>query len=439
MPSKRNRKSKRGAAAGGSGGGAKRRGKTSQSAARRKRKELEEFINREEPRGPAYTAREDVIDYLSEDEVMQDQKFVCVSFCEIGDEQLEEFIDFIDERVDGVTREQISAVIAMYREKERPKRAVKVRGSRGRYADIVRRAEDLRSVDDNFHVFIGEVGKWLAFNPDASQIEDENFMESELNELVKHYKLNKRKTKLFYDQQKRMKMELAIAEGTPEFQALKAEQEEPIEAVEHRVKSIQDTLDEFQGKIRALEHMKKVTEDQLVYMKEQVKKGHKYPEMPKCAAIDEHEVSQPSEIMDKYKEMVEGEAQDILRAEVDREEEDDFAAVRLQAREIEKTRNVPEDLNVALGQLNKTKPGLVDQLADAMQSDTKVDKSETTHADESTNKVFNDNTVMPYEARKEIQDEARKEIQDEARKEIQGEARKEIQGEARKEIQGEQN
>jgi hypothetical protein len=53
------------------------------------------------------------------------------------------------------------------------------------------RAQVLRKRDPNFHVYVGQVGYWLPYDPDADDIDVQEYQESHLNELMKGYKQNR--------------------------------------------------------------------------------------------------------------------------------------------------------------------------------------------------------------------------------------------------------
>jgi hypothetical protein len=221
----------------------------------------------DESRRPKYTQSADVIDYLSEDEVIDSQRYCCVSFASVTDNMRDEFIEAISSKLSQPT-EIVRGVVERWCELEHPKRAVKVRGSAGTIDEIQRRAEKVRERDNNFHVFACEVGKWLAFDPNPDIIQDENYMEQQLNELVKGYKQNKEKTKTFFEQRRREMMEKAIAEGTPEIQEAKLKEEEPIEAVEYRIKQSEEYISDLLDKIEEHKKTIELSKTKLEYLKE---------------------------------------------------------------------------------------------------------------------------------------------------------------------------
>ena len=57
-------------------------------------------------------------------------------------------------------------------------------------------------MDNTFHVFVGQVGFWLPWDPEPSNISDEEYTESQLNDLVKNYKLSWHKVLFSYEIEK---------------------------------------------------------------------------------------------------------------------------------------------------------------------------------------------------------------------------------------------
>jgi hypothetical protein len=82
-------------------------------------------------------------------------------------------------------------------------RGVKVRGVFDTHAEAERKAKKLQNRDRSFHVFVGQMGYWLPWDPCADRIENEEYLETELNTLMKEYKENEIKKDLFYEDQKR--------------------------------------------------------------------------------------------------------------------------------------------------------------------------------------------------------------------------------------------
>lgn len=112
------------------------------------------------------------IDYLVEDSVLANQAWVCMSFLS----------------PEGIRNCKI--------------RGIKVRGVYATKEDADARAKELQQVDPDFHVFVGEVGKWLGWDPDPNSVEDQQYREEELQKLMFNYKKNQEKTKLMEQERK---------------------------------------------------------------------------------------------------------------------------------------------------------------------------------------------------------------------------------------------
>lgn len=81
-------------------------------------------------------------------------------------------------------------------------RGLKIRGVFGTRQEADARAKELQEADPNFHVFVGEVGKWCPWDPDPNSITDQQYQEKELNELMKGYKDNLEKSKKMQKERK---------------------------------------------------------------------------------------------------------------------------------------------------------------------------------------------------------------------------------------------
>ena len=91
-------------------------------------------------------------------------------------------------------------------------RGVKVRGVYQSRQEAELRAGKLHKSDSNFHVYVGQVGYWLPWDPTADKIEDETFADSQLNDLMTKYKENNVNKDIFYEEQKRDKIKAAQEE-----------------------------------------------------------------------------------------------------------------------------------------------------------------------------------------------------------------------------------
>jgi hypothetical protein len=88
-------------------------------------------------------------------------------------------------------------------------RGVKVRGVYDSYREAEARSKVLQRNDSRFDVFIGQVGYWLPWHPDINRIQDQEYMNNDLNLLMKEYKKNEEKRDLFYEEQKKSRVKEA--------------------------------------------------------------------------------------------------------------------------------------------------------------------------------------------------------------------------------------
>jgi len=80
-------------------------------------------------------------------------------------------------------------------------RGVKIRGVYNTQEEANKRAADIQRLDRNFNVFVGQVGYWLPWDAEPSDIAENEYLEKDLNELMKQYKSNQIKKEVFYQQQ----------------------------------------------------------------------------------------------------------------------------------------------------------------------------------------------------------------------------------------------
>ncbi len=86
-------------------------------------------------------------------------------------------------------------------------RGLKVRGVYETEREAKVRAQVLQRKDPSFHVFVGQVGYWLPWDPSADGVAEQEYTEGALNELVKKYKENLQQRDDHYEEVKREKLE----------------------------------------------------------------------------------------------------------------------------------------------------------------------------------------------------------------------------------------
>jgi hypothetical protein len=91
-------------------------------------------------------------------------------------------------------------------------RGLKVRGVFDTRQAAEDRAKKLSLRDSAFHTFVGQVGYWLPWDPNADKVEGEVFQDSQLNNMMEKYQENNVNRDIFYEEQKREKVKAAQEE-----------------------------------------------------------------------------------------------------------------------------------------------------------------------------------------------------------------------------------
>ena len=182
----------------------------------------------------------DTEDFLDVDREIPGQKFVCISFVSpekvLGRKHLFNLHQYLLKKagdynltLKGLESDYDDFVYANAAELEKrfdeevlPKdfhdgacsmRGVKVRGTYSSLREAQVRAKVLQRTDKNFHVFVGQVGYWLPWDPEADHIAGQEYADKELNKLMKAYKENMDNRDALYEEETRARIEKAKAEG----------------------------------------------------------------------------------------------------------------------------------------------------------------------------------------------------------------------------------
>jgi hypothetical protein len=81
-------------------------------------------------------------------------------------------------------------------------RGLKVRGVTGTHGEAVAMSKKLQRSDTIHNIFLGEVGKWLPWDPKPHQVADQEYAEDQLNTLMKRYKDNEDARDKFVSEQR---------------------------------------------------------------------------------------------------------------------------------------------------------------------------------------------------------------------------------------------
>lgn len=119
-----------------------------------------------------------------------------------------DFKNFMDKNEDRITEE-----FNKKHEFNTSVRGVKVRGAYSSQAEAELRCKKLRENDPHHDIFVGPVGVWMPWDPDAYKTGRVEFMEDELNQLHQEKIKNEEKAKQEFDQRVRDAKRKAIEEN----------------------------------------------------------------------------------------------------------------------------------------------------------------------------------------------------------------------------------
>ena len=212
------------------------------------------------------TQTEEKRDYLSVDDPIPGQNYVCMSFvspekiiqdfkgfqmCKFlqsyckeqdlkYDDLYSKFEDYIYKYSEELERD--------FNEKNEYKtsmRGVKVRGVYLTKEEAEKRAKSLSRKDSTFNVFVGQVGYWLPWDPCADNVDKEVFQDEQLNTLMEGYEKNNINREVFYEEVKQEKVKAArdeyIAAKKKREEDKKLEEEKKAEA---KTRDIEGTIEE---------------------------------------------------------------------------------------------------------------------------------------------------------------------------------------------------
>ena len=210
------------------------------------------------------------VDLLEEDKSIAGQKFVCVSFCSPEKilkekdvfffeeflkkwefnksmEKFLEFVNFVSFKY-NVPFDDLNTDFKGYVQEEKEKliqssladdyknyvdnhedelqkqfdiehnfqtnvRGLKIRGSYPTQEEAELRCKLLREIDPNHDIYVGPVGLWMPFEPEAYKTERVEYMEEELNQLMHEKKKNETVAKTTFEQRVKESKQKAIDEN----------------------------------------------------------------------------------------------------------------------------------------------------------------------------------------------------------------------------------
>jgi hypothetical protein len=153
------------------------------------------------------------ISFLSPEKIMKDKNaFYITKFLQSYCKEKKIEYDDIEKEYKDFTYKHVDQLQKDYDEScdfKTNVRGVKVRGVYDSRREAEVRAKKLHMSEPNFHVFIGQVGYWLPWDPEADRVQDEVYLNSQLNDMMGKYKENEVNKDMFYADQKLDKMKAA--------------------------------------------------------------------------------------------------------------------------------------------------------------------------------------------------------------------------------------
>lgn len=130
------------------------------------------------------------------------QKYVKDSQSELKESKLKSLYDeFL-----FTNREKLNEAFYIQNEFRTSMRGIKIRGVYASNEEAVARSKKLQRNDMLHDIFVGEVGKWLPWDPAPADVADQEYAEEKLNTLMKKYKENE-DAREAYEREKRSNMQ----------------------------------------------------------------------------------------------------------------------------------------------------------------------------------------------------------------------------------------
>lgn len=183
-------------------------------------------------------------DYLNKDPSLDGQNYVCLSF------------------------------LTPSKEDQTTLTGIKVRGVFNEYEEACQHAKKLQEMDPAFGVFVGEVGKWLPYDPDpeSKYVKSSEYANDELNDIMKNYLINQEKAKVYHEKRKnemtRKSLEENLQNITEQYKNTKGKLKNPgkmKDIFEKRVETMGSKMKEMEERIK---YLKKEEEKYLKQMQE---------------------------------------------------------------------------------------------------------------------------------------------------------------------------
>jgi len=127
----------------------------------------------------------------------------------LGEESVDDdYKTFLDKHL-----EELEAEYSKKHDFQTNVRGLKIRGTFPTQEEAEARAKVLRENDPTFDVYVGPVGVWMPWEPDAYRTGNVQYLESQLNDLMANKKQNEEKAKEYFDSRVKESKRKAIEEN----------------------------------------------------------------------------------------------------------------------------------------------------------------------------------------------------------------------------------
>jgi hypothetical protein len=112
---------------------------------------------------------------------------------------------------------------------------LKVRGVYSNMEQATARAKTLHKKDPYFNVYVADVGEWLPWDPNPEQISESEYLNEDLNKLMRQYKENAAEREAHFEEMKRQKMADAAAAAKTAKEGATAQREAQLKKLKEQV------------------------------------------------------------------------------------------------------------------------------------------------------------------------------------------------------------
>jgi hypothetical protein len=153
-------------------------------------------------------------------------QFQCVKYNIDFNKTMKDFDEFIEAEKETVSKSDIEEDYAIFLEKYEEElqlkfdqthkfqtsvRGLKIRGCFATKEEANEFSIELRNNDPNHSIYVGDVGKWLPWDPSPTKTGEVNYMDDELNKLMHEKLKNEAKAKTLFNERVKESKQKAIA------------------------------------------------------------------------------------------------------------------------------------------------------------------------------------------------------------------------------------